>query len=230
MREVKINLYPGPYHWYLGRFYRRKYEQAAMLAKQFLKKSFVALDVGCGDGRMEELLAPSVKHITGIDNQERPLQFARMMVTHKNVTFKKSGKKFSVGNSSMDAVVCFDVIEHIPLNQINGFLGEVKRILKKKGQFIVTTPNSKELRGRIFGHKVDPKHYQEFTIPELCTLLEKNGFTVTCKTGIYVPFPIPYIEHFANIFPIYWLFAFLVQLGRIFPNLSETMFVVAIKD
>lgn len=226
---MKINLYPGPYHWYLGRFYKCKYERAAELAKKFLKKSMTVLDVGSGDGRMEELLAPSVKKIIGVDNQERPLQFAKLLVTHNNVEFKLGGKKLPVGNETMDAVVCFDVIEHIPVNAVKGFVNEIKRVLKKKGTFIVTTPNRKELRGRFFGHKVDQKHYQEFTIPELQELLEKNGFEIKHTTGIYVPLPIPFIEHFGNVYPCYWLFAGLVKLGRIFPNLAETMFIVGVK-
>ncbi len=226
---MKINLYPGPYHWYLGRFYKRKYEEAAELAKKFLKKTFTALDVGCGDGRMEELLAPSIKKIIGVDNQERPLQFAKLLVTHKNVEFRLSGNKLPVENGEVDAVVCFDVIEHIPVNAVKSFVNEIKRVLKKRGTFIVTTPNRKELRGRFFGHKVDPKHYQEFTIKELQELLEKNGFEIKCMTGIYVPLPIPFFEHFGNVYPFYWLFAFLVKLGRVFPNLAETMFIVGVK-
>jgi len=226
----KVNVYPGPYHWYLGRFYKCKYEQAAELAKKFLKKTFVVLDVGCGDGRMEELLAPKVKKIIGVDNQERPLQFAKLLVTHKNVEFMKNGKKLPVPDNSIDALVCFDVIEHIPINAVKSFVSEIKRVLRKKGVFVVTTPNRKELRGRFFGHKVDSKHYQEFTIPELQELLQKNGFNVEYSTGIFVPVPIPFIEHFANIYPIYWIFAFLVKLGRVFPNIAETMFVAARKN
>ncbi len=227
---MKINLYPGPYHWYLGRFYKCKYERAAQLAKKFLRKSMTVLDVGSGDGRMEELLAPSVKKIIGVDNQERPLQFARLLVTQKNAEFKLSGNKLPVGNETMDAVVCFDVIEHIPVNAVKSFVNEIKRVLKKKGTFIVTTPNRNELRGRFFGHKVDTKHYQEFTIKELQELLEKNGFEIKHTTGIYVPLPIPFIEHFGNVYPCYWLFAGLVKLGRIFPNLAETMFIVGVKQ
>lgn len=227
---MKVNLYPGPYHWYLGRFYKCKYERAAKLARKFLKKSMIVLDVGSGDGRMEELLAPSVKKIIGVDNQERPLQFARLLVTQKNVEFLQNNKKLPAPDGSMDAVVCFDVIEHIPVNAVKGFVTEIKRVLKKKGTFVVTTPNIKELRGKFFGHKVDSKHYQEFTIQELKELLEKNGFEVKYTTGIYVPLPIPFIEHFANIYPVYWLFAGLVKLGRIFPSLAETMFMVGVKQ
>lgn len=227
---MKINLYPGPYHWYLSRFYKCKYERAAELAKKFLKKSMTVLDVGSGDGRMEELLAPSVKKVIGVDNQERPLEFARLLVTHKNVEFLKNGKTLPIANGSMDAVVCFDVIEHIPSKAVKNFVNEIKRVLKKKGTFIVTTPNRKELRGKFFGHKVDPKHYQEFTIKELQDLLEKNGFEATYTTGIYVPLPIPFIEHFANIYPLYWIFAFLVKLGRVFPHLAETMFIVGVRQ
>ncbi|MEM3154790.1 MAG: class I SAM-dependent methyltransferase [Candidatus Woesearchaeota archaeon] len=226
---MKVNLYPGPYHWYLGRFYKRKYEQAAILAKNFLKKSMIVLDVGCGDGRMEELLAPSVKKIIGVDNQERPLQFARLLVTQKNVEFIRNDKKLPVSDSSMDAVVCFDVIEHVPINAVKSFVEEIKRVLKKKGIFVVTTPNRKELRGKLFGHKVDPKHYQEFTIAELQELLRKNGFDIKYTTGIYLPLPIPLVEHFGNVYPFYWLFSGLVELGRVFPNLAETMFIVGVK-
>jgi len=131
--------------------------------------------------------------------------------------------------SSVDAVLSFDVIEHISPNQIKDFLKEMKRVLKKNGSLIITTPNRRELRGLLFGHKIDPKHYKEFTIKELTKLLEDNGFAVKHKTGIYLPLPIPFVEHFASIYPIFWIFKLLVKLGIVFPNLSVTIFLTAEK-
>jgi len=225
----KVNEYPGPYHWYLSKFFNHKHAYAARLARTFLKRTWKACDIGCGDGRMEELLADSVKQLDGYDNQERPLQFARLLCTKKNVTFTRNTGSIPAQDKTYDAVLCFDVIEHIAPNQLRGFIDEMKRVLKDGGTLILTTPNKRELRGRIFGHNVDPKHYKEYDIPELEDLLRKNGLTVKYTTGIYVTPPLPHAEHFASVYPFFWIFQFLVWLGTVFPSLAETTFLVAKK-
>lgn len=48
-------------------------------------------------------------------------------------------------NDFFDIVLSFEVIEHITEEQLSSMLQEVNRLLKKGGNFIITTPNKEQL-------------------------------------------------------------------------------------
>ena len=78
-----------------------------------------------------------------------------------------------------DAVITSHVIEHV--NDPFSFAKEVRRILKPKGYFYITTPNISGFQARIFGSRWRSAifdHLYLFSIKTLCGLLEKSGFTV----------------------------------------------------
>ena len=76
-----------------------------------------------------------------------------------------SATDIPVEDKSIDAVISFETIEHIP--DYEKFLEDVKRVLKDDGLFIVSTPNDKEFpEGADF-------HVHEFKQSELEDLLAK---------------------------------------------------------
>ncbi len=95
-------------------------------------------------------------------------------------------------DSSIDAFVCIDGIEHID-KQVS-FVSEVSRILKDGGEFIVSTPNISSLRSRwrwmTTGHhhkcntpldenNPTPLHHiGMISFPELRYMLHTNGFVI----------------------------------------------------
>jgi len=228
----KVNEYIIPYHWAWEGFYKESYEWPVKKILPYINKTDKVLDVGCGDGKLTYFLAQKSNNVTGVDNQELPLQFAKLIFSKLKlkIKFKKDdATKLGFKDESFDKVTCFDMIEHVPVEMAKKVVEEINRVLKKYGMLILTTPNRKELRGRIFGHKIIDKHYYEYDINELKQMLEQQGFTNIKFNGYYLPLPIPKIEHYANIFPIRGIFKFLIKAGNNFPNLATGILVTATK-
>lgn len=111
-------------------------------------------------------------------------------------------------NGVFDLVFCGEIIEHL-VNPIN-FLKEVKRVLKKNGKLIITTPNMAAWHNRIlllFGYppsnytavphtryglprfirdkpSILQDHTRVFTFNQLEELLIKSGFKIIDTKGI----------------------------------------------
>ena len=227
----KINKYIAPYHWSLNGFYFERYIAPLRKILQEFQKSDSVLDVGCGDGRITSFIAQRVKDVRGIDNQEYPLKMARLIFDE----LKIDNVKFSTGdirnlnfkNEYFDKVCCFDVIEHIPLSDVQKAIFEMQRVLKKGGALYLTTPNDRELAGRIFGHKLIDKHYYEYNISELKRML-KPFFNNLHIYGFYLPL-LPKVGMYPYIFPFKGVFKYLIKLGEKFPNSSFILLVVGVK-
>jgi len=191
------------------------------------------LDIGCGDGKLTSLIAPLVKKVIGVDHQEFPLNMAKLILkNHKvsNVEFiKEDGSNLKFEKDYFDKVICYDVIEHIPSENVDNFINNITKTLKKDGFLLLTTPNRKELKNRIFGHKLIDKHYYEYEYKELKNMFSRDYKNVRIL-GSYLPLiPLPKIEHFANIFPFRIFFKFMVDIGKNHPRLSRTLILIAQK-
>lgn len=220
--------YEIPGHWMMPTFYDTYHRYPIELILPFLKKTDIVLDVGCGDGRLTSFLAKRVKKAYGIDNLRRPLEFAKLLIVSKNVVLNEGNAlDIPYQDGIFDVATAFGVIEHIPISEAKLFLKEIKRVIRPQGLFILTTPNRDELRGRLWGHKINKKHYFEFNLEEACNTIEGAGFEIVDRKGIYIPPPIPYIEHYASIFPFRSLFKFLIKLSKYYPTLSETILIIA---
>lgn len=229
--EEKVNEYPYPYHWSLSGFFAEKYRRPLDFFLDRVRPEDRVLDVGCGDGRMVHFLAGRSGHVFGVDVQERPLKMARLLLEgDAGVELQAyDGKRLPFEDASFDLVTCFDVIEHVPVEAVGAFVIELRRVMKPGGRLVLTTPNVRELRGRIWGHKVNGKHYQEFTVSGLREALEKGGLDVTDVRGIYLPVPLPKAEHFASTVPFRPLFSWLIRAGEGFPELADGIYVGAVR-
>lgn len=229
--EEKVNRYDnGPYHWFLPYFYAQKHERPLELIADLLNPTDAVLDLGCGDGRLTALLASRVQLVVGLDNQLLPLRFARLLIQAENVRLcRGDGKALLFRAGVFDTVTCFDMIEHIPQQQAQLLIREVQRVLRPGGLFILTTPNRESLHHRLRGHELNPKHYHEYTLPELCEALCAHGYVVKRTAGIYIPPPVlqSYLEHYANVFPAKRLFEALIKAGSRLPSWSEKLLLVA---
>ncbi len=133
------------------------------------------LEVGCGEGRGIDLLLPCVNSYTAID---------KIALVIDKLQKKYPQGRFLSGNipplsaftdNSFDAVVSFQVIEHIQDDRL--FLEEIHRVLKPGGIALITTPN------RLYSLSRNPWHIREYTAREL-TDLAKTFFSKVTMKGI----------------------------------------------
>src|SRR3990167_3731806 len=77
-----------------------------------------------------------------------------------------SATDLQVPDKSLDLVVSFQVIEHIPQPELPKYMKEIKRVLRPGGRVCLSTLNLKKnmKRGRLYNKS--PHHDKEFTAQE----------------------------------------------------------------
>ena len=117
------------------------------------------LEIGCGEGRGVELLAPKSEGYVALDKIGEVID--RLKKEHPEVDFRQAVVPpfEGIADNSFDTIVTFQVIEHIKPD--GDFLKEIHRVLKPGGKAIVTTPNIKKTLSR------NPWHIREYTAKEL---------------------------------------------------------------
>jgi methionine biosynthesis protein MetW len=111
------------------------------LIKSALSKSLSGrvLDIGCGDGTLLQVLKTMFPRVElyGCDISKEGLQRARKRGIHTKIVDVNKG--ISYKDNSFDAIISHEVIEHVL--DPDFFLQESRRVLKKDGMLILTTPN-----------------------------------------------------------------------------------------
>jgi len=102
------------------------------------KKNLKILDIGCGTGETLTFLADFLPkaELYGVDSSPTAIKYAKKR-GHKNI-LKVDAKKIPFKDDTFDYILLLDVIEHI--KDDTAILVEAKRVLKKSGKIIITTP------------------------------------------------------------------------------------------
>ncbi len=134
--------------------------KAYYLAKPFIKGDL--LEVGCGEGRGVELLAPASDSYVALDKIGDVIN--KLQNKHPSVRFIHTNVPpfEDLDDNSFDVIVSFQVIEHIKNDKY--FLEEIFRVLKPGGVALITTPNKIKSLTR------NPWHIREYTAGELSNL------------------------------------------------------------
>lgn len=129
----------------------------------------VILDVACGTGYGTGLLSKTADLVIGVDISRQALTYARKHYGKmQNVDFVLSdAHNLPFREEAFDSVVSFETIEH--LSNHKKFLQEVKRILRIKGRFVVSTPNKELLTKGM--RPANPFHVKELGADEFFKLL-----------------------------------------------------------
>lgn len=126
------------------------------------------LEIGTGMGYGVEVIAPSTKNFVTIDKHT-----PQGLSLPANAAFRQmTVPPLQMPEEAFDSVVSFQVIEHIKDDR--AFVGEVYRVLRQGGQFIVSTPNAPMSLTR------NPWHIREYRAEELKALLEEYFDDVEC--------------------------------------------------
>jgi len=94
------------------------------------------LDAGCGDGFFSIELAQKGALVTAVDSSDGMLNIAKLKHVHGNIQYYKMDltRKLTFKDKSFDIVVANMLLMDIP--EIELFIFEVARVLKKPGNFI----------------------------------------------------------------------------------------------
>ncbi|MEM6736272.1 MAG: class I SAM-dependent methyltransferase [Bacteroidota bacterium] len=139
-------------------------------AKTYIKGDL--LELGCGEGRGVELLAPRATSYTGIDKIKPIIE--QLRIKHPGYKFIKGVfPPFPFQNNQFDTIIAFQVIEHIKKDE--DFVEEICRVLKPEGRALITTPNVKMTLSR------NPWHIREYTADQLASICEKYFSNVEVK-------------------------------------------------
>lgn len=152
------------------------------------------LDIGCGDGRMGEVLKEKGAVVFGTDISEKAVEKAAH-VLDKAFIFNAEEGNFSCLDNDFDIIISSEVIEHL-FNPKN-FLLALRNIMKKDAVMVITTPNFLMWTNRIrmfFGEFeytetgfLDEGHIHFFTYNSLRKLLELTGFEIVQEDHIIHP-------------------------------------------
>jgi len=142
------------------------------------------LEVGCGEGRGVELLAPMADNFVGIDKIHLVIEHLQKKFPEVDFRQLVIPPFTGLNDNEFDVVVSFQVIEHIKDDL--EYLREIYRVLKPGGKALITTPNIKMSLSR------NPWHIREYTATELSDLakrvfpkVEMNGVTGNKKVMDY---------------------------------------------
>jgi methionine biosynthesis protein MetW len=120
-------------------------ENEIKLISDYIKPNNSVLEIGCGDGRLAEIVKKIGADYTGIDISEQAVNICKAkgisaIVHDVNMPLPFESKTF-------DVVMIFEVLEHLFLPEL--CLKEVKRVLHPGGIIIGSVPNIVYLPNRI---------------------------------------------------------------------------------
>ena len=131
------------------------------------------LDVACGEGYGSALLAGVAAAVMGVDIDASAIAHARASYSSRaNVSFAEgSAAALPLPDGSVDVVVSFETIEHLPQSEQPRMLAEIARVLTKDGVLIVSAPNPVEYSAA--RNYRNPFHQHEPDRAELGSLLDQ---------------------------------------------------------
>lgn len=166
----------------------------------------VILDFGCGSKPYEALFTNSTQYI-GVD-----IQASGHDHETSKIDFFYDGKRLPFEDSQFDAVVSFEVFEHV--FNFEDVLSEIRRVLKPNGLLLISVPFA-------WAEHEIPYDFARYTSFGLKHILEDKGFeivsldkTTTCVLAVCQMF-IAYVVQ--NISPKSRPWSTIFQLGVIFP-------------
>ncbi|MBZ9636014.1 methyltransferase domain-containing protein [Clostridium sp. FP1] len=180
-----------------GNFFLERYK----FAIKHIKQQECVLDIACGSGYGTKYVYDEVtKNIIGADLSENAIKYNKK--NYLNIDFQvQDATKTTFSKNQFDVVLSMETFEHIPLELIDDYLNEMKRVLKDDGVFICTTPQNGN--GDI---PLVPWHVKEYSLKEFKDILSKyfyleriygskngiytndekgNGMMAICKKGSY---------------------------------------------
>lgn len=185
--------------------------------KRYLKNNSKVLDFGCGIGDFVGICKKNSIQIFGFDLSEYALRHVNKK--YDIITFS-SIRSLKVKNGYFDALVSFDVVEHI--SDYYETLELFHQCLKPGGLLFMTTPNiegwdAKILKKFWYGYRRFPQHINFFSPRSMKILLEKQEFFLVeiRQWGFVRDFDFVFNRYFSEKKYIFNILHFLAKASRL---------------
>jgi SAM-dependent methyltransferase len=129
------------------------------------------LDAGCGEGYGTNIIAESAKSVTGVDIDPATVRHAKANYSRPHLRFSVGDVEDlgAFGSETFDAVVCFEVIEHVADHE--AVMSGIKNVLRPSGILLMSTPDKLIYDAR---NDNNPFHVKELTAAEFELLLRRH--------------------------------------------------------
>ena len=150
-----------------------------MLISKVPKGNKKVLDVGCGNGELICMLAEKGYKCVALDISENRLD--KFRVKKLGVAqIQGDAMNIPLQDSSISIIICSEVLEHI--KDYGGVINEMNRVLKPKGEIIVSVPYKEELMEMVCPYCrkrfVPYGHLHSFDKNKLFSSMNYCGFNV----------------------------------------------------
>ncbi len=98
------------------------------------------IDVGCGDGELAQRMAEAGAQVIGIDPNPKRIVRARESAKNSETFAEGSAEALPCDDGSMDIVVFFNSLHHVPIPAMDKALFEAARVLKPGAVLYVSEP------------------------------------------------------------------------------------------
>lgn len=150
------------------------------------------LDIGCGSGVVSDALRTHGASVIAVDGNSKAIDYARRTFGREGIQFHHCQvEDLPAPANSIDRSYCFEVVEHLYINQVESLLRNAHRLTRPGGTITLTTPNysgvwpaiEKTLDVlRLVPHLDGDQHVTRFTANRLSDVLGANGWTVELMT------------------------------------------------
>jgi SAM-dependent methyltransferase len=151
--------------------------------RRLLRPGAEHLDIGCGPGTFIGTLDPTIRS-TGVDIASTQVCYATGTygAAHRRFQRIEAGTlPFAAG--SFDAITCVELVEHLSREAGQELCREARRVLRRDGTFVVTTPDYgglwpllEKAVNRLGDVSYEEQHVTHYTRERLASLLRDSGY------------------------------------------------------
>lgn len=143
---------------------------------KYLKPNSKILDIGCGSGYpIDKYLDDLGFGVCGIDISDKMILKSKAL-NLKNANFLNIDIMEYNSNEVYDAIIAFDSLFHLSMNQQALVYNKISSLLKNDGYLLFTHgKNKSQIIGKMFNEEF---YYSALDKDELINILNNNGFSI----------------------------------------------------